>query len=59
MEELPFFATIAVGVPAVKNDRLVVIERIGYPGAITGRRSLVEMYQRVYGVPEVVATPDA
>lgn len=35
--------------PAVRNDRVFVIERVGHPGLVPGRRSLLAEYRRIFG----------
>ena len=35
--------------PAVQHDRVFIIERIGYPGAIPDRRGLLTRYQEIFG----------
>lgn len=35
--------------PAVQNDRVFVIERVGHPGLVPGRRSLLAEYRRIFG----------
>ncbi|MCO5217000.1 MAG: ABC transporter substrate-binding protein [Thermomicrobiales bacterium] len=35
--------------PAVQNDRVFVIERVGHPGMVPGRRSLLAEYRRIFG----------
>ena len=36
-------------IPAVQNDRVVPIERVGYPGDITGRHNLLTRYREIFG----------
>lgn len=35
--------------PAVQNDRVYEIERVGHPGLVPGRRSLLAEYRRIFG----------
>jgi len=36
-------------IPAVQNDRVFVVERIGYPGTVSGRRELLATYRGIFG----------
>jgi iron complex transport system substrate-binding protein len=36
-------------VPAVQSDRVFVLERIGFPGDVPGRRGLLEKYREIFG----------
>jgi iron complex transport system substrate-binding protein len=35
-------------IPAVQNDRVYVVERVGFPGEITGRRALLAEYRAIF-----------
>lgn len=35
--------------PAVQNERVYVIERVGHPGMVPGRRSVLAEYRRIFG----------
>lgn len=35
-------------IPAVQNDRVFVVERVGFPGEITGRRALLAEYREIF-----------
>jgi iron complex transport system substrate-binding protein len=37
------------GLPAVQNDQVYVLERIGYPGELSGRLTLLEAYRELFG----------
>jgi iron complex transport system substrate-binding protein len=36
-------------IPAVQNDRVFMVERVGFPGEITGRRALLAEYRGIFG----------
>ena len=44
-------------VPAVQNDRVFTLERVGFPGEISGRRKLLTAYTEIFGSGS--ATPTA
>lgn len=36
-------------IPAVQNDQVFVIERVGFPGEVAGRRALLAKYREIFG----------
>ena len=36
-------------IPAVQNDQVFVIERVGFPGEVAGRRKIIEVYREIFG----------
>lgn len=36
-------------VPAVQNDRVFIIERVGFPGEVAGRRGILDAYREIFG----------
>lgn len=42
-------STAFQGLPAPQNDRVFIVERVGYPGAIPGRRNLLGRYREIFG----------
>lgn len=44
-------------IPAVQNDRVFTLERVGFPGEISGRRKLLAAYSEIFGGAS--ATPTA
>ncbi len=36
-------------VPAVQNDQVFIIERVGFPGEVAGRRKILDAYREIFG----------